>query len=338
MAPKTCWVITDGRAGIENQALGLAEAINELTPINVLVHKVSLAMPWRLLPSSVVPSAAAGVAPLRRLLKQHPPPDLWVACGRQSVPLTLAASRLSPAPFRVQLQSPKVSLSHFDLVIAPYHDELTAKNVYNILGATNRVSKAFIKHRSDVLSKRFSDIPSPAAAVMIGGPNSAYQFGTAELVALAGQLNLLSKAGFTLLITLSRRTPQGAADILSTHLQGSRIHIYDPTNDKDIENPYPGVLGIADIAIVTKDSVNMASEAVGAGLPTYVVDLPSRGARARKFERFHGKLRDMGVARPLRFENGKLPKVVSASGLTETQKAAREVVSRWQAARNIVSV
>jgi len=28
----TCWVISDGRRGIENQALGLAEAASNITP------------------------------------------------------------------------------------------------------------------------------------------------------------------------------------------------------------------------------------------------------------------------------------------------------------------
>ncbi|NIV88419.1 MAG: hypothetical protein GWN35_16725, partial [Actinobacteria bacterium] len=38
-------------------------------------------------------------------------------------------------------------------------------------------------------------------------------------------------------------------------------------------NPYPAILGLAAAAIVTGDSVNMASEAATAGLPLHVFRL-----------------------------------------------------------------
>ena len=33
---RLCWVVSDGRRGIENQALGLAEAIADRTPMRIL--------------------------------------------------------------------------------------------------------------------------------------------------------------------------------------------------------------------------------------------------------------------------------------------------------------
>ncbi|OGN41490.1 MAG: hypothetical protein A2093_05520 [Caulobacterales bacterium GWE1_67_11] len=39
----TIWVVSDGRAGIENQALGLAEAVERLTPAEIAVKHVR----WR---------------------------------------------------------------------------------------------------------------------------------------------------------------------------------------------------------------------------------------------------------------------------------------------------
>ena len=39
----TCWVVTDGKAGMENQCLGLAEALG-LTPV---VKRIKLRSPWK---------------------------------------------------------------------------------------------------------------------------------------------------------------------------------------------------------------------------------------------------------------------------------------------------
>src|SRR5262245_19995601 len=80
----TCWVVTDGKAGMESQCVGLAEALG-LAPI---VKRVSLRTPWRQL------------TPRLRLFQRHgfaadsdelvPPwPDLLIATGRQSVAASL---------------------------------------------------------------------------------------------------------------------------------------------------------------------------------------------------------------------------------------------------------
>ena len=42
--PPTCWCLTDGRPGMENQAVGLPEAMG-LTPV---VKRVILKTPWRI--------------------------------------------------------------------------------------------------------------------------------------------------------------------------------------------------------------------------------------------------------------------------------------------------
>ena len=41
--PLAIWVVSDGRAGIENQALGLAEAVQRLTPAEITIKQIR----WR---------------------------------------------------------------------------------------------------------------------------------------------------------------------------------------------------------------------------------------------------------------------------------------------------
>ncbi|HWW11959.1 MAG TPA: ELM1/GtrOC1 family putative glycosyltransferase, partial [Brevundimonas sp.] len=79
---------------MENQALGLAEALQRLSPSEITVHRVtwrkvfdklpsSLKAPWMLDPASDDPFPAPG----------EPWPDVWIATGRATLPLSLAAKR-----------------------------------------------------------------------------------------------------------------------------------------------------------------------------------------------------------------------------------------------------
>ncbi|HET8729456.1 MAG TPA: ELM1/GtrOC1 family putative glycosyltransferase, partial [Alphaproteobacteria bacterium] len=112
-AETTSWVISDGKPGMENQCLGLAEAMG-LTPV---VKRVVLRPLWRHL------------SPYLRLGLRHaagpegdpitPPwPDLVIASGRQSVAPALAVKRASKGrTFLVQIQAPGIDPRHFDLVV-----------------------------------------------------------------------------------------------------------------------------------------------------------------------------------------------------------------------------
>ena len=53
-AKKTCWVLSDGRRGMENQCLGLAEALAERIPgLQIAVKRIAPRAPWSWLPESV---------------------------------------------------------------------------------------------------------------------------------------------------------------------------------------------------------------------------------------------------------------------------------------------
>ena len=60
------------------------------------------------------------------------------------------------------------------------------------------------------------------------------------------------------------------------------------------ENPYFGLLGLADFIVATPDSVNMISEAASTGKPVYVAPLPGGSP---KFDRFHRMMQDEGLVR-----------------------------------------
>ena len=138
MSIDSCWVITDGKPGMENQCVGLAEALG-VTPE---IKRVSLRPPWRQL--SPYLRAFLRFAPASDCAKIAPPwPDLVIASGRQSVPVGLRIRRTSRGrTFLVQIQDPVIDPRHFDMVIVPQHDRVRGDNVFVTTGSMHRVTAA----------------------------------------------------------------------------------------------------------------------------------------------------------------------------------------------------
>ncbi|NWG91302.1 MAG: mitochondrial fission ELM1 family protein [Parvularculaceae bacterium] len=318
----TCWVVTDGRVGIEAQALGLAEAIGRETPLAIVRKTVEVGSPWNRLPRQLWGDPFARVRPGGAQF-EAPYPDIWIGCGRLSVPLTIAVKARSPRTFTVQIQDPRAPLNKFDLVIPPVHDRLIGPNVISIIGSPNRLPSA-----NCVVKK-----PPNAAkklAVLVGGPNRVFQFASKEARDLGEQLRLLADSGIELVVTTSRRTPADAVQVLNQALRVERAAattFWREGSRGSDPNPYPQMLADADATIVTEDSVNMAVEAASTGRPVYIWRLRRRPfAVAGKFDAFHESLRARGAAR---FFDGRLEDW-SYEPLNETAKAAKETLRRWR--------
>ena len=284
----TCWVVTDGKIGMENQCLGLAEAMG----LNPVVKRTKLRMPWQLLSPFLRRGLAFAFSPKGDPIKP-PWPDLLIATGRASIPASLHARRLSKGKtFTVQLQNPIIDPSCFDLVVVPRHDALTGANVMTTRGALHRVSPEMLTSAGQKLLPLIKHLPSPRIAVLIGGSNSVYQLTPREMLPLTTQLSALARtSGSSLLITPSRRTGGPNIAILEAGLHDVPSFIWNGEGD----NPYYGMLALADIILVTCDSVNMVSEACTTGKPVYVIGL---AGGSDKFRRFHQSFRDDGLTRP----------------------------------------
>ena len=106
MAKPVCWVVTDGRAGIESQALGLAEAVAEIRPMEIVVKRIGVRSPWRELPWRAWGEALGRLSSASDRL-DPPFPELWIGCGRLSVPFAVSIKKRAPETFTVQLQNPR---------------------------------------------------------------------------------------------------------------------------------------------------------------------------------------------------------------------------------------
>ncbi len=283
----TCWVVTDGKAGMESQCLGLAEALG-LEPV---VKRVALRKFWRTVTPYIRLGGSAQFAARGDSLTP-PWPDLLIASGRQSVAAALWVKKRSGSKtIAVQVQNPGIAPRQFDLIITPEHDRLDGPNVISTRGALHRVTPAMLSRSAAAWSPQFANLPRPYIAVLIGGSNPAYHLGQEEAASLATKLERCTRSlSGSLLITPSRRTGQEAIAALAAGIRGVPFFMWNMQG----ENPYFALLALADYIVVTCDSVNMVSEAASTGKPVYVEILPGG---SEKSYRFLDRLRDDGIIR-----------------------------------------
>ncbi|ESQ83471.1 hypothetical protein AEAC466_12410 [Asticcacaulis sp. AC466] len=294
--PVTIWVVSDGRAGIENQALGLAEAVGRITPAKIVIKRIRYARLFDRLPTTLklFPDA---------MLRQDsdpltaPYPDIWIAAGRATLPHSLRIkARSGGKTFVVQLQDPKHDPKAFDLVIAPEHDHVSGANVLSLIGSTNRITAKTLADAYMGWEDRLSPLPHPRVAVLVGGRSKAYDIDEAHASILAAEIHsAITNACGSVLLTVSRRTPDTARRILTDALADLPGLIFDGQG----ENPYFAFLRAADRFLITEDSVNMATEAAATGKPIQILSMERRTlGSGEKFEEFHETLRAKGITHP----------------------------------------
>lgn len=321
-SPLSIWVVSDGRAGIENQALGLAEALQRLTSAQITVKRIrwrgafdklpsALKAPWMLDPSSdpVTPSPGEDW------------PDLWIATGRATLPLSARVkARSGGRTFVVQTQDPRWKTQAYDLVVAPAHDGAAGPNVLSITGSPHRVTPTRLAEGAAAFEAALSPLPRPRVAALIGGRSMAFDLPERHAAELADRIGAaVAEAGGSLMLTFSRRTPEAAKRVMTARLAHLPGLIWDGTGP----NPYFAFLHFADHVLVTEDSANMAAEAASTGAPVHILPMiPLKPAD--KFARLHADLRERGAARPF---DGRL-EGWTYEPLKETDRAARAVLQR----------
>lgn len=284
----TCWVVTDGNPGMENQCRGLAEWLG----LAALVKRIRIRPPWRWLPPSLWINPLAAIA--RSGDPLNPPwPDLLIATGRLSVaPAAAIRRRAAGRTIAVQIQDPAVDPARFDLVVVPAHDRLEGRTVVPTLGALHRVTPARLAEGAALVAPALAYLPRPLVAVLVGGSNGRYRLTVKGAEALGRRLAGLARAaGAGIAVTGSRRTGAENLAALKRGLADAPALIWDESGD----NPYYGYLALADAIVVTADSVAMVSEALATGKPVFVAELFGGSA---KFDRFHASLRAAGLTRP----------------------------------------
>jgi mitochondrial fission protein ELM1 len=282
----SAWVVSDGTIGMEIQSLALARAVG----VEPVIKRVAPRLPWRALP------ARAWLFPFWSLGPDSDPleppwPDLVVGTGRVAAALSSAIRRASGGrTFTVQMQDPHLPPDRFDLIVVPEHDGYAAPNAVTTLGSMHGVTAERLDELRTTWAPRFAHLRRPLVMAIIGGSNRRYHLDVGAAASLGRQLAPLAE-DYGLAVVSSRRTGKDQEAAIQRALAATDAYVWDGIS----ENPYLGLLSLADAIIVTPDSTNMATEALATGKPVHIVQLPGKPG---KFGVFHANLERRGFTRP----------------------------------------
>jgi hypothetical protein len=206
---------------------------------------------------------------------EPPWPDLVLTIGRRPSMVALWIAEQSGGRTRlVLLGKPSGMMERFDLVIAGAETQLPPlPNVLAITLPLMRVDEARIAAAAEVWRARFAALPRPLVAFLIGGPTGPFLYDAAVVERLLAEALEVARQGGTAYLTTSRRTPAAVVAALRAVLPaGAVLFEWSP---EAAENPYLGLLGLADGFIVTGDSISMMVEIARLGRPLAIFDLPT---------------------------------------------------------------
>jgi len=292
------WAVADGRRGVENQAIGLAEAL----------------------------ASACGGQAHRALIREDgyvtlpdaENPTVWIGCGRPAIRVARQHKKSFPDARFVYVQDPRGQYDLFDAIIAPAHDRLKRPNAFSMIGSPNRLTAQKLADGKAAFADALRKCKSPRAVMLIGGPNKRLSMTKNVIASICSRAEFLAREGFSVLVTTSRRTPLPLVKALKTMARNDRFWVFSGEG----ENPYFGFLATADYIFVTEDSTNMLTEAAFTGKPVYSLPLDGNPG---KFRLLHADLEARNALRPFL---GRL-ETWNYAPLDETRRIAALLVDRF---------
>lgn len=268
------WIVTDGKAGDENQCVAIAETLGVAFERRRVTPRPPFGWmaPWGPIDPRDQPGGRKGAL-------AGPLPDLLIASGRRAVPYLRAVRQASGGrTFTAFLKDPRTGHDTANFVWVPDYDDLRGPNVFTTLTPPHPVSAARIEAARNAPDPRLVDLPWPRVAVLVGGDSRHLSYRAADMRRLLAELTKLADGGCSLMVTVSRRTPENLRKALRDLVAAKGGFFWDGTGG----NPYVGMLAFAEQIVVTSDSANMVGEAVSTGAPVLLFNLPKTYIRHRR--------------------------------------------------------
>jgi uncharacterized protein len=168
---------------------------------------------------------------------------------------------------------PSGMTKHFDLIIAGAETRMPPlPNVLTVTLPLMRIDEDKIAAASELWRSRLAGLPRPLIGFMVGGPTGPFRFDLSVTERLLELIGEVAGTGGTPYVTTSRRTPQATIEALQARLPpAARLFRWTPDAS---DNPYLGLLGLADGFVVTGDSISMLVEIAGLRKPMAILELP----------------------------------------------------------------
>ena len=228
--------------------------------------------------------------------------DFIIVTGSGLIPLQYCLAKDMGAKKIIIMKPPfPYNRMSYDLAIVPAHDEgkIPKKTFRTFIMPSGFKSKDLTKDVSK-LRARFSEDEQPRVAVFLGGVAHGCDFTVSDVEKL---LNILKRSTDGYMLTTSRRTSQAVERFLKVSFShDDKCRLFVNGREDDSSYVVPGMMALADILIVTEDSLAMISEAVGSEKKVIVLKF-SEKSLPEKHKRFHKILSKRNLVMISRLKN-----------------------------------
>lgn len=262
------WCLLGRKAGDNTQVRALADELGY-----GYREKQILAQPWELLTHLGHRPTLAGINSDASTAMVPPWPDLVISAGRRNEQVAQWIKQQSGGNTAlVHMGRPWAPLDAWDLIVTtPQYSLPQQDNILHNSLPLHRLTREELLAADESLRPHIEALPRPWIAVLVGGDSGRFVL-TAAKGARLGELSsqLANAVGGSVLLTDSPRTPVQAGDAVQAAL-GSPGYCYRVRQGGD--NPYRGLLSLADGFVVTGESMSMLGEAAAMGRPLYIFDV-----------------------------------------------------------------
>lgn len=269
------WCLLGHKAGDNTQVLALADELG--WPCE---HKHIHARSWELLVHLRRSGTLAGIDSSRSSELVAPWPDLVISAGRRNEPVARwIRSRAASRCALVHMGRPWAHPGEFDLLVTtPQYFLSAADNVLCNELPLHSLHRSDLHADREALIARLGSLAGPFTVVLVGGDSGRFVMTPEKAQALGRELDALqTKQGGSLLVTNSPRTPKEAWQALKRELQPA-CFVYD-WQAGATDNPYRGLLALADRFVITGESMSMIAEAQAMHKPVHLFDLSDADGR-----------------------------------------------------------
>ena len=261
-------VLTDGKAGHENQSKAFARALGldfQLVPVkfkspfhkmlSYLFDRLGIRAVW-LLQGLEVFNAETQRRREKGARESSQPGTVVIGTGSGTFYAAKALARRLGARCGVVLYPRGYDLSSFDCILAPSFDNpAKLPNVIEIPANLVANDVAFYEKGVAAFKERYQGATDNLVGVIVGGPNKC---STMTVEWMKSRLDEIFAAnnGASLCVTTSRRTPADVEALVDSYPWAYKL-IYS----KDHFNPIPAFVQLAKKLYVTAESTGMLSEA-----------------------------------------------------------------------------
>lgn len=268
---KIIWVLLDNRMGSVGQARGIVQELG--SDMVEIIEKNLEYSQWAGLPNFIRGYSLLGVKN-KNTLTQGKYPDLVISTSRRTAPVALYLKKKNKKTILTQLMFPgNYGISKFAKVFLPKHDEgkTNRDNFYFTVGSPHRICEKFLQEHREIWQPKFSHLPKPWTAVIIGGSIKGKPFALENAENMALEIKKLKeRIGGSILVTDSRRTGSKAEQKIMDILKDIPSYAF-LWGSKEV-NPLMGYYACADNFVVSGDSVSMCCEACGTGKPVFIFE------------------------------------------------------------------